>query len=235
MPKVFIDGEAGTTGLQIHQRLTGRRDIELVSLSDARRKDPEARADMLNGVDLAILCLPDEAAREAVGLIRDNAVKVLDASSAHRTHADWAYGFPEMDARQEDAVRRAHRGSNPGCYPTGAVALLRPLVAAGLVPAGYPATVNAVSGYSGGGKRMIRQFEDPSSRDAIKAAVRVYALGLEHKHVPEMKQHALLENRPLFSPSVGRYRQGMIVQVPLQLWAMPGAVKGADVFDAIAQ
>ncbi|MBI1774857.1 MAG: N-acetyl-gamma-glutamyl-phosphate reductase [Proteobacteria bacterium] len=235
MPKVFIDGEAGTTGLQIHQRLSGRRDIELVSLSAERRKDKAARAEVLNGVDLAILCLPDEAAREAVSLVRNNAVKILDASSAHRVAEGWAYGLPELDAGHGDVVAQAARVSNPGCYPTGAVALLRPLVKAGLLPASFPVTVNAVSGYTGGGKRMIQQFEDPSAADAIKAAVRVYALGLEHKHVPEMQAYSLLENRPLFSPSVGRYRQGMIVEVPLQLWALPKAVKGADLHEAIAQ
>jgi N-acetyl-gamma-glutamyl-phosphate reductase len=221
-PRVFIDGEAGTTGLQIHARLSGRRDLEVVSIDTGRRKDAGARAEMLNGVDLAILCLPDEAAREAVALIQNPAVKVIDASTAHRIAPDWTFGFPEFEPGQRAAVAGAKRVSNPGCYSTAAIALLRPLVREGLVPADWPATIHGVSGYSGGGKSMIAEFEDAAAPGHTTAPYRIYATGLEHKHVPEIQRHAGLAHRPLFAPAVGRYAQGMIVEVPLQLWALPG-------------
>ncbi len=220
-PRVFIDGEAGTTGLQIRARLEARDDIDLLSIDPARRKDAEARAERLNDADLVILCLPDDAAREAVALIRNPAVKVIDASTAHRVAPDWAFGFPECAPGQRQAVAAARRVSNPGCYSTGAIALLAPLVRAGLVPADWPVTINAVSGYSGGGKAMIAEFEDQASPGFTKVPYRIYATGLEHKHVPEIQAHAGLAHRPLFAPAVGRYAQGMIVEVPLQLWALP--------------
>ena len=216
-PKVFIDGEAGTTGLQIRQRLEGRSDIVLVSIDPARRKDPAARAEMLNGADLVILCLPDDAAREAVSLITNPAVKVIDASTAHRTAAGWEYGFPEFLAGQREAIARSARVSNPGCYSTGAIALLAPLVRSGLLPRDYPVTINAVSGYSGGGKSMIAEFEKPEDPTYTKVAYRIYAMDLTHKHVPEIQSHARLTVRPIFTPAVGRYNQGMIVEVPLHL------------------
>jgi N-acetyl-gamma-glutamyl-phosphate reductase len=227
-PRVFIDGEAGTTGLQIRARLEQRGDIELVSIDPARRKDPEARAELLNGVDLVILCLPDDAAREAVRLIQNPAVKVIDASTAHRVAVDWTFGFPESAPGQRQAVAGARRVSNPGCYSTGAIALLAPLTRAGLVPANWPVTINAVSGYSGGGKAMIAEFEDEASADFTRVPYRIYATGLEHKHVPEIQAYAHLTHRPLFTPAVGRYAQGMIVEVPLQLWALPGRPKPFD-------
>jgi N-acetyl-gamma-glutamyl-phosphate reductase len=219
--QVFIDGEVGTTGLQIRQRLAARTDLVVASLPEDRRKDPAARAEMINSVDAVILCLPDDASREAVGMIQNDQVRVIDASSAFRTAPGWTYGFPEMSAVQRQAVATSKRVSNPGCFPTGFIALVRPLIEAGLVPADWPVTVSAVSGYSGGGKPMIAEFEDETSDSFTSAAYRIYATGLEHKHVPEMQLHTGLTGRPLFAPSVGRYAQGMIVEVPLQLWAMP--------------
>jgi N-acetyl-gamma-glutamyl-phosphate reductase len=215
--RVFIDGEAGTTGLQIRARLEARRDLELIGIDPARRKDADARAEALNSADLAILCLPDDAAREAVSLISNPHTRVVDASTAHRVADGWTYGFAEMAKGQREAIAASKRVANPGCYPTGFIALVRPLVQAGLIPADWPMTVNAVSGYSGGGKSMIAEFEGEGA-DAYRA----YAMNLHHKHVPEMRAHAGLAHPPLFTPAVGRFAQGMIVEVPLQLWAMPG-------------
>jgi N-acetyl-gamma-glutamyl-phosphate reductase len=223
--RVFIDGEAGTTGLQIRERLEGRRDLELISLPDDRRKDPSARRDALNAADVAILCLPDEASREAVALIENDTTKVVDASSAHRVAWGWAYGFPEIGWRAQ--IRRSTRVSNPGCYPTGMVALVRPLIAAGLLPHDVRITVNAVSGYTGGGKAMIAEFEGEGAADA--PPYRIYATALGHKHVAEMRAHAGLVHEPIFAPAVGRFAQGMIVEVPLHLEAQPGSPKLADV------
>ena len=219
MHTIFIDGEVGTTGLQIRERLAGRADLELISLPEARRKDPAARAEAINAADAVILCLPDDASREAVSMLRNEHTRIIDASTAFRTAPGWTYGFPEME-RGAQAVRIAasHRVSNPGCYPTGFIALVRPLIDAGLIPAGWPVTVNAVSGYSGGGKAMIAEFEAEGGADAF----RLYGLTLKHKHVAEMQQHTGLLHRPLFVPSVGRFRQGMLVSVPLQLSAIPG-------------
>ena len=232
--KVFIDGEAGTTGLQIRERLESRADLELLHLTDDRRKDAAARHGALNEADVAILCLPDDSAREAVAMIDNPRTRVIDASTAHRTADSWVYGFPEMCADQPERIAAATRVTNPGCYATGFVALLRPLVDAGLVPADHPVTVNAVSGYTGGGKALIRRMEDSTSAGPIVSHYFTYGLGLEHKHVPEMQCHTGLGQRPLFVPSVGRFRQGMLVEVPLQLGALPGSPSVETVHDILA-
>ena len=213
---IFIDGEAGTTGLEIRERLEARGDLELLLLGD-RRRDVEARREALNSADAVILCLPDDAAREAVSMIENPAVRVIDASTAYRVADGWIYGFAEMDADQRAAIAASTRVSNPGCYPTGFIGLMRPLVKAGLVPADWPVTINAVSGYSGGGKAMIAEFE----AEGASTAFRAYGLTLKHKHVPEMTKHAGLSRPVLFSPAVGNYRQGMLVEVPLHLSALP--------------
>lgn len=214
--KVFIDGAAGTTGLEILERLQGRSEFELIILDDQQRKSAEARRDAYHAADFAILCLPDDAAREAVALAEGAKVRIIDASTAHRVASGWVYGFPEIVGRE--AVARAERVSNPGCYSTGFIALIAPLVRAGLLPADWPYTCNAVSGYSGGGKALIQRFEDHP-----EIAFRTYALGLGHKHVPEMQAHCGLTIPPLFAPSVVPGHRGMIVEVPLQLAAMPMA------------
>ncbi len=232
--KVFIDGEAGTTGLQIADRLRDRRDLELVSIEPDLRKDTHERQKLMNAADAVVLCLPDDAAREAVKLIENPDVAIVDASTAHRIADGWTYGFPEMTKGHREKIANCKRISNPGCYPTGFLALVRPLREAGLLPEDFPVTVNAVSGYTGGGKGMIAQFEDPQNPDYAAEAYRIYALSQQHKHPPEMMVHGLLSHRPMFTPSVGRYAQGMIVEVPLMLWALPGAPKRKDLHAAIS-
>ena len=211
---IFIDGEAGTTGLLIRQLLVERSDLSFINLGDQERKDAKARKDALNSCDLAILCLPDEAAREAITLIENPNVKMIDTSTAHRVSAEWVYGFPEMTKGQAELIKKAKRVANPGCYPTGAISLVRPLIENSIIPSSYPLTINAISGYSGGGKPLIKRFEIEKNS---APPYYVYGTTLSHKHLPEMQQYIGLDNPPLFIPSVGKYMQGMIVQVPFYL------------------
>lgn len=234
-PKIFIDGEHGTTGLQIRQRLGNRADLDMLSIPQAERRNQGLRREMLHAADIAILCLPDDAARESVSMLDgNNSTRVIDTSTANRVNPEWAYGFAEMDSGQAERIAGARFVANPGCYPTGAIGLIRPLVKAGILPTDYPVTVNAVSGYTGGGKQLIAQMEDEAAPDHIAAPHFLYGLALTHKHVPEMQVHGLLARAPLFSPSVGRFAQGMIVQVPLHLGDLNGAPTLADLAGALA-
>lgn len=231
-PKIFIDGEAGTTGLQIRARLDGRNDIEFIRLSDTDRKNSAKREEALNSCDLAILCLPDDAAREAVTLVKNPRVKVLDASSAHRVKPEWIYGLAEISKEQPARIASATRVSNPGCYPTGVILLLKPLIQKGLIRRDYPVSVNAVSGYTGGGKSLIEEFENKANPK--QTPVTAYGLKLEHKHTEEMRSHSELAHRPIFEPSYGKYRQGIVLQIPIQLWALGKSVTGGELQAALS-
>jgi N-acetyl-gamma-glutamyl-phosphate reductase len=235
-PGIFIDGEHGTTGLQIRARLADRDDLEVISIPESERRNKDLRAELLRKSDLAILCLPDEAARESVALLESHdRTRIIDTSTAHRVDPDWTYGFAEMASGQREKIAAARHVANPGCYPTGAISLIRPLVEAGVLPDDYPIVISAVSGYTGGGKQMIAQMEDPSRDDHIAAPHFLYGLPLRHKHVPEIERHALLSRRPIFSPSVGRFAQGMIVQVPLFLSDLSGRPSLADLHNILAR
>lgn len=233
LPVVFIDGDQGTTGLQIHQRLQGRADLKLVTLPADRRKNPQSRMAAINACDIAILCLPDDAARAAVASIENPAVRVIDASSAHRTDPEWVYGFAQISAAQQKAIATAKRVSNPGCYPTGAVGLLRPLLDAGLVPRDYPVSINAVSGYSGKGRAGVDEFEGPDAAQATP--FQIYGLGLAHKHVPEIQQFSGLSERPVFIPAYGSFRQGIVLTIALQLRLLSSGLTGARLHACLEQ
>ncbi|RYF80980.1 MAG: N-acetyl-gamma-glutamyl-phosphate reductase [Comamonadaceae bacterium] len=230
-PLVFIDGDQGTTGLQVRQWLAGRTDLRVLQLPPEHRKSTAHRAEALNDCDVALLCLPDEAARESVALVRRPGVRVIDASSAHRTTRGWVYGLPELEAAQAERIAQATRVSNPGCYPTGAVALLRPLIDAGLLPADYPLAIHAVSGYSGRGRAGLEDHEGDAA--ATAAPFQIYGLGLLHKHVPEIQQHARLAHAPVFVPAYGHYRQGIVLTIALHLRLLPAGVTPAQLHAAL--
>jgi N-acetyl-gamma-glutamyl-phosphate reductase len=232
-PLVFIDGDQGTTGLQIHERLRGRTDLKLVTLPAAERKDSRRRAEAINACDIAILCLPDGAAREAVDAIVNPAVRVIDASSAHRTQPDWTYGFPEMTPGQAERIATARRVTNPGCYPTGAIGLLRPLLRAGLIPENHPVSIYAVSGYSGRGRAGVEEHEGPGAVNA--PSYQVYGLDLAHTHTPEIQQHAGLAQRPIFVPAYGAFRQGIVLTVPLNVRLLAPYIDGATLHACLAR
>ncbi len=227
--RLFIDGAAGTTGLEIRERLAPRKEIELLTLADKDRKDAKKRAEILNDADFVILCLPDDAAREAVSLIANERTRVIDASSAHRVAEGWVYGMAELEPGQTASIAEAARVTNPGCWPTGFLALVRPLVRAGLVPHDWPLSYSGASGYSGGGRSMIEEFEDEGAANYTHTAYRAYGLTLAHKHLPEMQKHARIAEPPIFQPAVARVMRGMISEVPLPLNALPRRPSAATI------
>ena len=231
--KIFIDGEEGTTGLQIRERLQGRSEFSLIHLPNEGRKDPGLRREALLAADVGILCLPDSAAREIVSFVGDGNTRLIDASTAHRVSDNWVYGFPELCQEQKGLITSASRVTNPGCYSTAAIALLRPLVFRGIIAADCPLTINAVSGYSGGGKPLIARMEDATLENKIRSEYFAYSLDLAHKHIPEIVFYSGLSKRPIFTPSVARFRQGMVVQIPLQLWSLKQKPSVREIFHTL--
>ena len=237
-PRIFIDGEHGTTGLQIRERLAVRNDIQVVSLAHEDRHDKTKREAMLGACDIAILCLPDDAACESVAMIEasgNDTCRVIDTSTAHRVAPDWTFGFAELDAEQTEKIRNSKRVSNPGCYSTGAIALIKPLIDAGVMTQDFPVTINAVSGYTGGGKQLIAKMEDKAHESYIDTSYHLYALSLGHKHVPEIMVRGGLTRRPLFTPAVGRFSQGMLVSIPLHLDQLQGNPSASDLIETLKQ
>jgi N-acetyl-gamma-glutamyl-phosphate reductase len=232
--RIFIDGAAGTTGLEIRERLAGRSELEVVQLGEAERKDARARARALNAAGLVILCLPDAAAREAVAMIENPAVRVIDASTAHRTAPGWTYGFAELDPGQRARIAAGTRVANPGCWATAFIALVHPLVHGGILPRDFPVSAGGISGYSGGGRGMIAEFEKTDAPNYTHTVARNYALSLAHKHLPEMQMQTGLTHPPVLAPFVGRYYRGMLVEVPLPLWALPDKPDTAAVHRVLA-
>lgn len=228
-PVVFIDGEAGTTGLQIHTLLSERKDIELIHLPASERRSSIKRSEIINDCNIAILCLPDDAAKEAVSFIQNSSVRLLDASSAHRTATNWVYGLPELEKGHDEKISLATRVSNPGCYPTGAILMLRPLILKGILPSDYPINIHATSGYSGSGKALISAYEDPNNPNPTKIPFCSYGLNLNHKHTPEIQSQSLLNYAPIFSPNYGNYRQGIILNIPIHLRLIPAKVNAEQV------
>jgi len=232
--KIFIDGEHGTTGLLIRDLLRERSDVEVISIAADKRKDLAERKRLLNAVDLAVLCLPDDAAKESVAMIENANVRVIDASTAHRIAPGWVFGFPELTPTQTELIRHSKRVANPGCWSTCFIALMRPLVDAGLIPKDFAATCWGVSGYSGGGRQMVDAFENENGANA-KTKFIAYGMKLAHKHLPEMQHYSHLTHPPVFTPSVGAFRQGMLVEIPLPLWSLPNAVSGEDLHAALSK